>query len=273
MIGKVLSFYTKHFTVWVVVFVVLASCAFYVVGCNTTQHNTVTQISTIDAILAGSYDGQMTCRELTSYGNFGIGTFDKLDGEMVLLDGEIYQIKADGKVYSPAMNLTTPFAGVVNFRRDITITLNKETDFASLGTIVNKAVANMNTFCAVKVKGRFLKMKTRSVPAQQKPYPPLTEVTRNQSVFHLTDIAGTIVGFRSPVYVKGITVPGYHLHFISEDRKSGGHVLEFVLEEGLVEIDICNRFLMILPEGQSSFSTLDLTLDRSADLREAEKGH
>lgn len=213
----------------------------------------------------------MACGQLLSYGDFGIGTFNNLDGEMILLNRKCYQVKADGKVYMPEMRKTTPFACVVKFKKDMTIKLKEGTDFHGLEEIMKTAVPNMNIFCAVKLKGRFLKMKTRSVPAQKKPYPPLVEVTKHQPVFDLENISGTIVGFRSPGYVKGISVPGFHLHFISDDCKSGGHVLEFTLDKGAAEIDICNRFLMILPEDDSVFSEIDLSRDRSSDLEEAER--
>ena len=88
-------------------------------GCLTGQADRITQTSTIDALLAGAYDGQITCRQLLSYGDFGIGTFDKLDGEMTVLNGKIYQVKSDGKVYNPAGDTKTPFATVCNFKPDI----------------------------------------------------------------------------------------------------------------------------------------------------------
>ena len=190
---------------------------------------------------------------------------------MLILDGKIFQVKADGKVYTPLMDLTTPFASVVRFNPDVTMNVNKGTDFQGLEKIVNKAAPNMNIFCAVQVKGRFLKIKTRSVPAQKKPYPPLVEVTKNQPVFDMENISGTIVGFRSPVFLKGVGVPGYHLHFISADFKSGGHILEFIIEEGVAAVDICNRFLMILDEGEGDFSRIDLSHDRSEELNKAER--
>lgn len=246
----------------------LVSC---LIGCSTSRPNTITQFSTIGAILAGAYDGQATCKELMSYGDLGIGTFDRLDGEMILLNGKCHQVKADGRVYKPAKDLTTPYASAVEFDEDITIAFNKKTDLARLEKIVNQAAPNTNIFCALKLKGRFLKMKTRSVTAQKKPYPPLVEVTRRQSVFELENVSGTIVGFRAPDYAKAITMPGFHLHFISDDAESGGHVLEFMLEKGTAEIDICNRFLMILPEDDGAFGDIDLSRDRSSDLEEAER--
>ncbi|MDY6953072.1 MAG: acetolactate decarboxylase [Thermodesulfobacteriota bacterium] len=243
----------------------------WMAGCCATQPNTITQVSTIDAILAGAFDGQMTCEKLLSYGDFGIGTFDRLDGEMILLNGRLYQVRYDGTVCSPPLRLTTPFASVVPFGGDVTKDVQRGIDYHGLKAMVDEAVPNMNTFCAIKVTGTFSAMQTRSVPPQDKPYPPLTEVTKHQPVFDLPRASGTIVGFRSPPYVKGIGVPGYHLHFISDDAQSGGHILAFTVEQGTAEIDICNRFFMILPEGESDFSQIDLSLDRSKDLEQSER--
>jgi acetolactate decarboxylase len=239
-----------------------------VTGCA-TRHNQLTQVSTIDAILAGAYDGTLTCGDLTHYGGFGIGTFDGLDGEMVILDGTVYQIKADGKVYRPHASVKTPFAVTVPFESDVTEELPAGTGFASLQEIIGRKVPSKNLFAAVKVRGTFTFMKTRSVPAQSKPYPPLIEVTKTQPVFDLKNVTGTIVGFYSPPYVKGINMPGYHLHFISGDLKSGGHILDFELAKGTVDIDLCNRFFLILPDNDR-FGSVDLGIDRSDDLEKTE---
>jgi acetolactate decarboxylase len=242
-------------------------------GCSTTRHNTVTQFSTIDALLAGAYDGQTTCDEMLKKGGFGIGTFDGLDGEMLVLDGNVYQIRSDGKIYTPSDTETsTPFASVVNFSPEQSMTLDSEYDFKSFGEFVDERVPNKNIFCAVKVTGTFSLMHTRSVPAQEKPYPPLSEVTKNQPEFEKENVSGAIVGFRSPAFVKGIGVPGYHLHFLSDDKDFGGHILGFVMQEGIVEVDQCHQFNLILPaESDSEFSKVDLTQDRSNELKEVEQ--
>jgi acetolactate decarboxylase len=240
-------------------------------GCSCIPNKTVTQVSTIDALLAGAYDGQMYCRDLLRYGDFGIGTFDRLEGEMVVLDGNIYQVKADGSVFIPSASMTTPFASVCRFVGDTSFRLEGGSDFQSVCRAIDRAVPNRNVFCAVKITGAFRKMKTRSVPAQVKPYPPLAEVTKNQPVFEMENVSGTIVGFRCPPFIKGINVPGYHLHFISDDRKSGGHILDFQLTEGHCSIAINNRFFMILPEGGRGMENLDLTKDRGRELEKVEK--
>ncbi len=242
-----------------------------IAACVRTPLNTVNQVSTIDALLAGSYEGQISIEKLLTFGNFGIGTFDNLDGEMIVLDGRVFQVKADGKVYRPPLDITTPFASVVQFKGDYSFPVNKETDLQGLEKLIADSNPNKNLFYAVKIKGNFQTMKTRSVPAQKKPYPQLSEVAKTQPVFTFNAVSGTLVGFKSPAFVKGINVPGYHLHFISDDFKSGGHVLDFFLLKGTVEVDVCNQFFMILPEGESSFNQIDLGRDRSGDLDQVEK--
>ncbi|MBN1867060.1 acetolactate decarboxylase [Candidatus Sumerlaeota bacterium] len=239
-------------------------------GCHSIGADTVTQVSTIDALLAGSYDGQMPCAALAKFGGFGIGTFDRLDGEMILLDGEFYQVRADGKVYRPSGRVTTPFACVVAFEPQIDLPLPFRLDYDSLKSAIDSAV-NENAFCAVRVDGRFKRIQVRSVPAQDKPYPPLVEVTKNQAVFDYADIEGTLVGFRCPPFAKGVNVPGYHLHFISTDRSKGGHLLSFDLDgPASARIDLCHKFYMILPD-DPSLGDIDFTLDRSAQLHKAEE--
>ncbi|MBN2143479.1 MAG: acetolactate decarboxylase [Candidatus Aureabacteria bacterium] len=240
-------------------------------GCATVATNTITQTSTIDALLAGSYDGSVSCRQLLQYGDFGIGTFDRLDGEMILLNGRIYQVKADGAVYMPDPSVTSPFASVCRFVPDNHFTLQSKSDYKMIQETIDQAVPNKNIFCAVRIHGRFASMKTRSVPAQTKPYPLLADVTKNQPVFNMESIQGTIVGFRCPDFVKGVNVPGYHFHFLSDDSTRGGHILDFVLDEGNCEVDVCHRFLLVLPEGGKGMEHLDLSLDRTGELQKVEK--
>jgi acetolactate decarboxylase len=240
-------------------------------GCQKTQYDTITQISTIDALLAGLYDGSVSGNKLLKYGNLGIGTFDKLDGEMVVYDGKVYQIKADGKVYKPNSDFTTPFATVCFFNQEFSFPLEAGLNFSSLEEKLNNIAPNQNIFCAFKIFANFDGIKTRSVPAQKKPYPPLSEVTKNQPEFIYKNVSGFIVGFRCPPYVKGINVPGYHLHFISENFTKGGHILDFEIKSGNCQIDLCDKFYLLLPKNEAGFQNIDLTKDRSKELMEVEK--
>jgi acetolactate decarboxylase len=237
---------------------------------NQGQGDVLTQVSTIDAVLNGLYDGIITYGELKDYGNFGIGTFGGLDGEMVAVDGEFYQIKADGIAYPVNDSLTAPFACVLFFDADREIPVRKGMNYTHFRDYLSDAIQEKNIFHAVKMEGTFSYVKTRSVPGQEKPYPPLVEVTANQPTFEFHDIEGTIVGFYCPPYVEGLNVPGYHLHFITEDRKAGGHVLEFVVTEAKLSVDYTSELHIILPNTEE-FNALDLTKSKKEELEEAEK--
>ncbi|HNR93702.1 MAG TPA: acetolactate decarboxylase [Kiritimatiellia bacterium] len=248
-----------------------AALALLAAGCATTPDNTVFQMSTIDALLVGVYDGHLSGRDLLRQGNFGIGTFEALDGEMVVLDGRIYQVKADGSVVEVNHDASTPFASVCFFNPDIRFDLTPASDFAAIEEQVNRIAPNQNLFCAVRISGKFKSMHTRSVPRQQKPYPPLKQVTARQPEFFMEDIEGDVVGFRCPEFVKGVNVPGFHLHFISRDRTQGGHILGFELAEGRGEVDLLSRFHLQLPQDAESFAAADLSRDRSEELHAVEK--
>ena len=138
--------------------------------------------------------------------------------------------------------------------------------------MIDALVPQQNRFCAFRLHGEFSEVKTRSVPAQHKPYPPLVEVTKNQPVFTLFKVRGTLVGFRSPAFVKGVNVPGYHLHFLADDLSGGGHVLEIELDHGILEVDSTHEWLhLYLPTESTSFAKAELTKDRTSELNAAEK--
>jgi acetolactate decarboxylase len=249
-----------------------ATLLLFTTGCVSSKPDTVSQVSTIDALLAGVYDGELTLEQLVEMGDTGIGTFDSLDGEMVVLDGKVYQVKSDGKVYTPPMQTTTPFASVVAFSPERCLLSTGDINFNELQKILDEKAPRKNLFYAFKITGRFEFMKTRSVPRQKKPFPPLAEVVKNQPVFEMENVAGIVVGFRCPPFVKGINVPGYHLHFISDDRKRGGHILDFKMKQGaFIEIDSSDKFFMVLPSNRSGFDEANLAKDRSKELHKVEK--
>lgn len=231
----------------------------------------VFQTSTIDALLAGVYDGEMTCEQLLGKGDLGIGTFDALDGEMVVLDGTVYQVKADGSVHQPSPGVKTPFATVCFFQGEKGLRIEKGWTREVVEAEISRFCPNSNLFYAIRLEGRFSLMKTRSVPFQKRPYPPLAEVTRHQPEFELKDVAGTVLGFRSPAFVKGLNVPGYHLHFLSEDRTQGGHILNFTVDEGWCELDELHRYSLVLPSQSTAFAETDLSANRSQALDEVER--
>jgi len=216
------------------------------------------QYSTVNALYKGIYDGEMTYRELKRHGNFGLGTFNSLDGEMVGLNGHFYQIKAEG-VVRPVDNLMkTPFATVTFFEPDKTVLLKNKMNYEQLKQSLDSLLPTKNLFYAIKIEGVFKYIKARSVSRQNKPYPSFTDVINNESVFEFNNIRGTLVGFYCPEYTSGINVPGYHFHLITEDKKAGGHLLECEIQDVKVEIDYISRFYMLLPQC-NEFYNADLT--------------
>jgi acetolactate decarboxylase len=185
------------------------------------------QASTIGALLDGAFDGDLSFAELAERGDLGLGTLNHLDGEMVALDGEFFRADVDGRIQRVNPKEKTPFAVVTRFEptMDVQLPADERTHeelLAQLDRLVPEAAAS----CALRLDGRFPLVRARSVPRQEPPHRPLTEVVAEQHVFELDDVEGTMLGFRFPTYVEGIEVPGYHLHFISADRARGGHVLD-----------------------------------------------
>lgn len=250
--------------------VLLLSLAIAAYAGAADRQDVLFQVSTIDALLQGLYDGGLTVSELGEHGDFGIGTFHGLDGEMVALDGEFYQVRSDGKCHAVKGSARTPFAAVTFFGTDLALEVDALTDYGQLADLLTRALPTDNLFYAVKVAGNFAYVKARSVPKQEKPYPLLVDVVESQPTFEFTDVRGTLVGFRCPPYVKGINVPGYHLHFIDERKQAGGHVLECRVRQARIEIDLTSGFQMALPESEA-FYRLDLAGDKQKELEKVEQ--
>jgi acetolactate decarboxylase len=241
-------------------------------GCShcTRKSDTLYQASTIDALLVGIYDGSTTFADLKRNGDFGLGTFDALDGEMIALNGYFYQAKADGTVLPVADTATTPFAVVKFFSPDMTLPLADSADLASLMRKLDMILPTPNYFYAIKIEGTFPSIKIRSVPGQKKPYPGLAEAASHQAIFQFQDVTGIIVGFRTPVFAKGINLPGYHFHFISADRKIGGHLLDCRINKARLSYDKTLELRLALPEN-AEFARGHLGQDHGQALEKAER--
>jgi alpha-acetolactate decarboxylase len=207
----------------------------------------VYQFSTISALLEGVYDGDATIAEILRHGDFGLGTFNHLDGEMVILDGVCYRLRANGTASRAAPTDRTPFAAVTRFHSDFEIAVETRTDRAEVTTAIDRQIESPNLIYAIRIAGHFAELHTRTVMEQKPPYPPLTQATEEQAETVFTDVSGTVVGFRTPDFEQGISVAGYHLHFLNNDRTGGGHVLDFSLERGAVAVSAASQLHLSLP--------------------------
>ena len=233
------------------------------------ESDNIFQTSTIDALMDGVYDGDFTFGELKKHGDFGLGTLNDLDGEMIGLDGVFYQVRSDGKVFVVPDAARTPFAAVTFFKADKSVTLNKPLLCGELESYIETLLPSKNIFYALRIEGAFDNVKTRSVPKQIKPFPPLAEVVKRQSYFELNGVRGTMAGFWLPEYTKDINAAGFHLHFIADDKKSGGHVLDCTIRDVKIEIDYSRGLDISLPE-TSDFDDVVLTNTGAGKVSEVE---
>ena len=207
------------------------------------------QASTIGALLEGAFEGDVSFGELAEHGDLGLGTVNHLDGEMVALDGRFYRADVDGGIDELPGSEHTPFAVVVPFTPQLDFGLSEPLEHEALLDEIEKRIPADAATSAVRVDGRFELVEARSVPRQEPPYRPLTEVVAHQHVFELRDVVGSMVGFRFPSYVEGIEVSGWHLHFITDDRSRGGHVLGSRSSSLRVWLDSSSELHVELPPG------------------------
>ena len=244
----------------------------FTAGVVSANEDRLFQYSTINALLEGYFDGDMSYKKLQRKGDFGLGTFNRLDGEMLALDGFFYQIKADGKAYPVAPETKTPFAMVSFFRSEQETAVPANLTYPELEKFLDKKIDGSQLIYAIRIEGEFKQLKLRSIPAQKPPYMRLADVqAKDQVVFRHQNAKGTLVGYRFPSFMSNLNVSGYHFHFIDDKRQFGGHVMELETVTGLAKLDSLSDFKMKLPRDKA-FS--DLTLDKAdkAELKKIEKG-
>lgn len=215
------------------------------------------QYATFDAVKAGLYDGKMTLESLKFKGDFGLGFFNGLDGELTLLEGQAYRAGAGGKVSTPADSDRIPFATVSFFLEDRTVELGEIRSLDALNRAVRGALPSPNLFYAIRIDGNFPGVRTRAIPRQEPPYSPLPEVVGQQVVAEFSG-AGTLVGYYLSEFSEGVSMPGFHWHFLTEDRSGGGHVLGLSMDPATARVDTLHNVTVRLPD-DGAFDRLDLS--------------
>lgn len=233
------------------------------------------QASTINALLEGAYDGDVTCGELLARGDLGIGTLAGLDGELVVLDGRAYQVRSDGRVRTVPNETTTPLALIVEFAPTRSVTWKADGDGGAIGYAevfrrLDAMLATRNVPYAIRIDGAFDLVRTRSVPRQGRPYHRLVDVVKGQSTFDLKGARGTLVGFWFPKYMASVNVPGYHFHFIDAARANGGHVLDCRPRDVRVQVQECAGLDLRWPATEA-FRAANLERDTAGELLKVEK--
>lgn len=237
------------------------------------NRETVYQIALLQSLAMGHFDGAITVKQLKTFGDTGIGTFEGLDGEMIVLDGVVYRANQNCRVNVVKDNVTVPFSNVTFFDEDFKVDLRNINTQADLEAKFNELVAanGVNSFYVIKLNGTFNEMQIRSEAGQTKPYPTLVEsLQATQKEFTHKNIRGTMVGLYCPAFMSSLNSVGWHFHFISDDKKIGGHVLGLNLNRGTAQFDKTDAFRMGLPS-DSDFQELDFKRDMTKDIHRAER--
>ena len=230
------------------------------------------QVSLMQAFMHGEYNGVITVGDLKKHGDIGLGTFEGVNGEMIILDGVVYQADANGNINVMPDNETIPFATITKFDEDAKITNITAKNFDDLTGQLDGEIEKygINNMYVIKIKGNFSNITVRSVEKQEKPYKEFTDVAAvDQKVFNHTDQTGTLVAVYFPEYMNELNMHGWHLHFLSDDKTVGGHVLGFSNFSGSGQIDEIHEFSMILPT-DDSFVNMNFTEDMTNKISSVE---
>ncbi|MCC7117970.1 MAG: acetolactate decarboxylase [Anaerolineales bacterium] len=224
----------------------------------------------VNALVEGIYEQNIPLAEIKKHGDLGLGTFNDLDGEMMMVDGEIFRVGSDGKVNQVTdESIRTPFACAVKFEPATNEALNEELSYNEFLKWMIDLMPSPNIFYAFRITGDFTYVKTRSVPKQEN-YRPLVEVAKEQPTFEFNRVHGQMVGFYTPAFMASLNVPGVHLHFLTDDKSSGGHLLECRPRHIKLELQYLYTLELSLPSSLD-FLTWDFQRDIGQDLDKAEK--
>jgi len=223
----------------------------------TNKENMIYQTSLMSALLSGVYEGETTMADLLKHGDFGLGTFNELDGEMIAFNSNVYQLRSDGSARAASPQQKTPFAVMTWFKPQYRLRIDSTTSRQKLHEIIDAKIPSDNLFCALRIDGHFRHAHTRTVPRQKPPYRAMTDVLDDQPVFRFNGRKGVLVGFRTPQHMQGINVAGYHEHFITDDRQGGGHLLDYQLEQGVLTFGEIHKLMIDLP-ADSAFLNANL---------------
>jgi acetolactate decarboxylase len=233
--------------------------------------HTLFQVSISGALVAGVYDREVSIKSILEHGDFGLGTFANLDGELVVLDGRAYQVQGTGRVSEAGPDAGAPFAVVTRFSPQTDVKAKPVASFKDLEARCDEYRTSGNIFYAVRLDGHFRRVRTRAVNPPQ-PGTRLVDAAKAQSEFSFTDIDGTLIGLWSPGFSSAFSISGYHFHFLSNDRRHGGHLLDVEAGPLRLKVEALTDFHLALPESEA-FLKADLSKNTAEELAYAEKAH
>lgn len=233
------------------------------------EHHSIFQVSTSSALVQGVYQGCVCVDDVLRHGDFGLGTFDSLDGEMIVLDGKCFQARSDGTVMLADGDELTPFAVITKFTADETDHLARVDSWSDLTQQLDRHRQSDNSFLGIRITGTLDRLQLRAACKSESGV-ALVDATAHQSEFIREGVCGTLVGFWSPPFSGAVSIAGYHLHFISDDHELGGHVLGLAASDLKVEIHRINDLHLAIPETKE-FLDAELRVDNADAIHAVEE--
>ena len=210
--------------------------------------------SVLKALDNGVLEGTLTATELLKHGDHGLGTFNQLNGEMIVLGGKVFRVAPDGEVLEAQDDVLIPYTIVSFFEPEMTVTGggNDHLDYSSLISMMDTLLPSRNQFYAFRITGEFSYIRCGGVHRQPRPYDrTLLEILADRPVYVKEDIHGTLVGFWCPAYIGDINTSGFHLHFLADDRSMGGHLIAFEASSLEIQFDDKSQYMIVLPETEA----------------------
>ncbi|WP_428232605.1 acetolactate decarboxylase [Flavobacterium sp.] len=236
------------------------------------KFNKLYNFGVIDAFIGGLYKGTLPIKQLKLKGDFGLGAPDLLDGELTMLDGKAYQTKSTGETVVLEDEHKTSFSSVTFFKSDTTFFVKPIVEHKILLEQIAQSLKNKNAMYAIKITGNFDDIKTRAFPpVKTKPFPKLATILEKQQFFEYENTAGTLIGYYFPEYLNGINVSGFHFHFLSDDKKQSGHVLDLTAKNLIIEIAELKGFDLDIPSDKD-FQNFKFNTKDHEGLKRVEQG-
>lgn len=239
---------------------------------NNYKSRTLFTAGLAGGLIGGLYDGIYPVSTLKANGDFGLGAPDKIDGELVMFKGKVYQTQASGKTFEVTNDPLVPFAMVNYFHADRSVQILGSMDKPAFFHCLDSLLTNPNGLYAIHIKGRFAKVRTRAFPPSEPPYPPLSNILGKQHFFEYTTTSGDLIGYRLPAFMDNTNISGYHFHYLSDNKQQGGHMVDLHTDDITIEISILDSYTVLVPTKNAAFDHFDFRKDRGEDIKSVERG-
>ena len=233
------------------------------------------QVSTLQALALGYTKPVIKVEDLLMHGNTGLGTFEDVNGEMIVVDGHCYRASETGAVSEVPLYTGVPFASVASISGGRTKAIEAMDDIDKLKEFLDLTIEEifaLNSMHMVRIDGEFTRIKARSEEPYRSHHVTLKDILdKTQRDFEFTDTKGTLVCVYYPDFMDGINAPGWHLHYLSEDRREGGHVFGIDMKSGTATFMRLTSIEIKLPD-EPAFDTYSLRSASMGDIKKVEQG-